>query len=324
MKGNRNEKAVCKVIPKPKETDRELQNLLRHEASIHKKCQGHENIVKLFAAFDDEKCTFLIMELCNGTLSDLIYEEGFVEFDNWIRIMRQIVSGLAFIHEQDIIHRDLKPCNILLNEHHSVKICDFGLSIEANQPLVKLKQFCGTIAYMAPEVINHMGAKTSSDIWATAVIGYFLYKGERPFDKVNEIERYVIRVYKRIQRGEFALKPDRDDPDFQKFINLCFNNDWRDRPSAIELLHLPMFNRRVIPRAKVPRRGHEVTIVPTHVLSADKIYVQVLGEFSADFDEMQFDKLQKIELKVLTNPGENIIFSIKSAKLAPYILNIIL
>lgn len=174
--------------------------------------------------------------------------------------MRQIINSVGFIHAQNVIHRDLKPCNILLYEQNSINICDFGISIGTNQPVTELKKFCGTIAYMAPELIDHMGARTSSDIWAIAVVGYFQYKGERPFDRVNEVEKHIMRAYKRIQRGEFVLKQDRDDPVFQQFVNLCFDIDWKRRPSTAELLQLPTFNRRVVSRAKMRRRGQEVTI----------------------------------------------------------------
>ena len=67
-------------------------------------------------------------------------------------MFRQIVEGIAYCHSQNIVHRDIKLENILLDCNRNVKIIDFGFSI-CIYPEQKLKIFCGTPTYMAPEIV---------------------------------------------------------------------------------------------------------------------------------------------------------------------------
>ena len=95
-------------------------------------------------------------------------------------LMRSILSALAHIHDKDTLHRDLKPSNILLADRNnlaSVKIIDFGLS----EKYVLREDFsseCGTLFYMAPEVVSNGGKISKSvDIWAVGIIMFQLLSG---------------------------------------------------------------------------------------------------------------------------------------------------
>lgn len=70
---------------------------------------------------------------------------------------------------------------------------------------------------------------------------------------------------------------------------------------------------------KVPKKNQTVTVIPTHIVCANKIYVQVFDQNSDEFDDMQFEELQKIKLKDHKNPGENIIVFIIFAICAKYL-----
>lgn len=313
-------KAACKITLKSPDT------LHLCEIEMHKKCSKNDNIVQFIAAYENEQFSAIVMELClsgsNTTLSDLIWDEYFVDFDDWIDFMRQIINGVQYIHRNNVIHRDLKACNIML-QSNILKIGDFGLAIDESAPAKELQAFCGTIPYIAPEIINREGAKLKSDIWAVAVIAYLLYKGERPFDRSGECEDHANRVYKRILHAEFEFKVDRDDAPFIELINLVFQTKWQRRPSATELLQLRFFhNPNAVRKMKMPRKNDKITVVPMHVVSANKIYVHIFGQNYDIFETMQFEKLQRIEAKPLENPGKNIfiIFAI----CVTYILEIFL
>lgn len=131
MKRNPSVKAACKAISK--RTDLadsadmgDLMVLLNNEAKIHQKCHTHENIVTILSSFGDKKFNFIMLELRSQTFSSLLSEQYFVDFDEWLIFMHQILNGVNFIHQKNVIHRDLKLCNILLTERNVVKICDFG------------------------------------------------------------------------------------------------------------------------------------------------------------------------------------------------------
>jgi len=88
------------------------------------------------------------MEYCSqGSLEDLTLNEGRLSERQALRFLADIANGLAHIHEKGIMHRDLKPGNIFISGD-CCKIGDFGL-VSAK----KLEtRYCGTPAYMAPEV----------------------------------------------------------------------------------------------------------------------------------------------------------------------------
>lgn len=159
------ERAACKITMKSPET----LKLVKSEIELFKKCSHHENIVQFIASYENEIFSAIVMELCfnssNTTLSELLWEEGFVNFDDLICFMRQIIKGVEFIHQNNVIHRDLKTCNILVNKFNILKICDFEFAVDVNAPAEKLRAFCGTIPYMAPQIVNHMGAQEQNRIY---------------------------------------------------------------------------------------------------------------------------------------------------------------
>lgn len=94
------------------------------------------------------------MELCEGgdLFATIKKQKAFTE-SKVAEIMKQILSGVVYLHKNRIVHRDLKPENLLYdNESHMVKITDFGSAIEL-PPGRKLTTIAGTPYYMAPEVI---------------------------------------------------------------------------------------------------------------------------------------------------------------------------
>jgi serine/threonine protein kinase len=96
-------------------------------------------------------------------------------------IFLQLLQAVAYCHSKGITHRDLKLENILLTPLKQVKIIDFGFSTWTKKD-AKLKTFCGTPTYMAPEIINkgeYQGPPT--DMWALGVILYVLLCGSFPF-----------------------------------------------------------------------------------------------------------------------------------------------
>ena len=124
----------------------------------------HPNVLKLYEYFEDSKNVYLITELCRGgELFDRIIENEFFSEKVAAKIFKQILQPLNYCHSQGIAHRDLKPENLLVNEDNVLKICDFGWTCESEiepDPDGHLYEgqrntFCGTLEYMAPEMINH-------------------------------------------------------------------------------------------------------------------------------------------------------------------------
>lgn len=108
-------------------------------------------------------------------------------YNQTIYILKEILYCLIEIHKLNIIHRDIKPHNIIVDlTTKSVKLIDFGLSLlyDNNTPLARFMR-CGTIGYIAPEVVNNneMNRKvydTKSDIFGFGIIAHMLLMGSNP------------------------------------------------------------------------------------------------------------------------------------------------
>jgi len=177
------EKVAVKFIEK-KFVDQEELKLLQREIDIMARVQ-HTNVLRLFEIFDTDTKLSLVMELVNGgELFYKIVDKGSYSELEARDIVRQLVEGVDYLHNQGIAHRDLKPENLLCSEtEHGVviKIADFGLS-KAFSGESALETSCGTPDYAAPEVLRMDGAYDKSvDLWSIGVITYVLLCGFPPF-----------------------------------------------------------------------------------------------------------------------------------------------
>eukprot|EP00756_Hemistasia_phaeocysticola_P061414 Hpha_TRINITY_DN4900_c0_g1::TRINITY_DN4900_c0_g1_i1::g.51412::m.51412 len=118
-------------------------------------------------------------------------------------IARHVALGLAYIHghQHPRVHRDIKPSNLLVNSRGVVKICDFGISVEAGRAgQVDDTPEEGTFAYMAPERFKRKVHGAPADIWSLGVtlafcgLGKYPFEGrsEGPFDHAELIEEPVV------------------------------------------------------------------------------------------------------------------------------------
>lgn len=97
--------------------------------------------------------------------------------------MRQLLAGLDAAHRQGIIHRDLKPANLLLDEHGTLKICDFGIAkLSGATDLTQSDAVLGTPAYKSPEQARGQAIDHRSDLWSAGVVFFELLTGRRPFE----------------------------------------------------------------------------------------------------------------------------------------------
>lgn len=91
----------------------------------------------------------------------------------------QMVAVILFLTSNKIVHRDLKPANFLLREGNIVLI-DFGLSREIAESIIELNTKCGTLPYMAPEIVKGESYNEKVDVYALAVILFYMLEGNLP------------------------------------------------------------------------------------------------------------------------------------------------
>ncbi|SCV05815.1 LANO_0H15786g1_1 [Lachancea nothofagi CBS 11611] len=207
----------------------------------------HPRIVSLKGFYEDKDSYYLVMEFVSGgDLMDFVAAHGSVGEDAGREITRQILEAVKYIHAMGISHRDLKPDNILIEQDDPVlvKITDFGLAkIQGNGTF--MKTFCGTLAYVAPEVISGKnseekeGNKYSSlvDMWSIGCLVYVILTGHLPFSGSTQNE-----LYKQISAGSYhegPLKDYRISDDARDFIESFLQVNPRERMTAEQALKHP-------------------------------------------------------------------------------------
>jgi serine/threonine protein kinase len=143
---------------------------------------------------------FLVMELVRGrSLHDMLVEQRRFDRERAVDIIRQILSGLAYAHDQGIIHRDIKPANVMVTPKAPlgvhVRILDFGLARlrEASSSLTD-GMAVGTPSYMAPEQCRGDKLDVRVDIYACGVVLFELLSGRKPFVASDPIEIVKLQL----------------------------------------------------------------------------------------------------------------------------------
>ncbi len=132
--------------------------------------------------FADKHLFFIAAEYVEGgNLSQYIHRHQ-PDTTQRIRLCRQIVQAVGYIHDKGYIHRDLKPENILVTQDGRIKITDFGISLhEAIKKHTPEQKLTGTPLYMAPEQVNNLPVTRQTDIFSLGTVFYTLF-APHPFD----------------------------------------------------------------------------------------------------------------------------------------------
>jgi len=150
----------------------------------------HPNLCPIYDIFHCEEpppgFLFLTMKLLPGeTLAARLQRPVPISVEEGLAILRQMVAGLAAIHDAGIVHRDIKPNNILLDgigRDVRLYITDFGLARAYESEITTTGQgvVAGTPGYIAPELLQGHPPSQASDLFALGVVLHEIFTGEKP------------------------------------------------------------------------------------------------------------------------------------------------
>ncbi|XP_046388652.1 serine/threonine-protein kinase grp isoform X2 [Ischnura elegans] len=177
------EAVAMKIVDLEKHPD--AANSIRKETCILRMLTD-PHIIKFYGQRREGNLEYIFLEYAaGGELFDRI--EPDVGMSAWEaqKYFKQLVAGVEYLHGRGIAHRDLKPENLLLDEQDNLKITDFGMATlyrmkGKERPLEKR---CGTLPYVAPEVLLRPYNAEPADIWSCGVILVAMLAGELPWDK---------------------------------------------------------------------------------------------------------------------------------------------
>ena len=194
------ENVAIKIIKKDEMIKNNLKNRIKNEIKIHDSINNHNNIIKLIDYFEDNANIYMILELCQyGNFYQYIKTHGILKEIEIKHVINQLLIAIQYLHNNNIVHRDLKLSNILIHSYThttpnnnttntntsnknttdntrnillNIKLCDFGLAAKIQNEDEEHYTICGTINYIAPEIVTQQAHGYPVDIWSVGCLYY--------------------------------------------------------------------------------------------------------------------------------------------------------
>jgi serine/threonine protein kinase len=199
---------------------------------------NHNALVRLWDVVLDDENVYQILELCSaGDLSARVLAANGLSEDDAQRYFSQVLSGLAYLHEQGFAHGDVKLENVLLTDDDHAKLADFGLSIDVSCQAT-VTSTAGTVLYAAPEIIRKQphDAK-AADIWAFGILVYAAITGHFPWSIARESspDEVATSIAAQIVSGEIPIPHDFSEH-LRSLLAELLNRAPAQRPTARQAL----------------------------------------------------------------------------------------
>ncbi|NXX82238.1 PLK2 kinase, partial [Urocolius indicus] len=226
---------AAKIIPHSRVAKPHQREKIDKEIELHRML-NHRHVVQFYHYFEDRENIYILLEYCSRRSMAHILKARKVLTEPEVRYyLRQIVSGLKYLHEQEILHRDLKLGNFFINENMELKLGDFGLAARLEPLEHRRRTICGTPNYLSPEVLNKQGHGCESDIWALGCVMYTMLLGRPPFETTN-----LKETYRCIREARYSLPSSLLAPAKHLIASMLSKNP-EDRPSLDEIIRHEFF-----------------------------------------------------------------------------------
>eukprot|EP01023_Acetabularia_acetabulum_P020085 TRINITY_DN2034_c0_g1_i1.p2 TRINITY_DN2034_c0_g1~~TRINITY_DN2034_c0_g1_i1.p2 ORF type:complete len:400 (+),score=27.25 TRINITY_DN2034_c0_g1_i1:67-1266(+) len=218
----------------------------------------HKHLVKCYGACKIPNNRVIVMEFFGKSLYQRI--QNFKKYSNKqgntnsrmglvaiLKIVKCIASGLQYLHAKKIVHRDLHPQNVLIDDTGNVKITDVGISKVLRHTVSRDSHRGGCSSYLAPEIFDNKVCRRS-DIYSVGIIAWQLWSLQEPWKDVG-----FGLVCTRVMNGERPLIPHDTPQDLKDIITTCWQQDYKQRPSALQLVQ--QCNEKLTPLLEQRRKN---------------------------------------------------------------------
>jgi protein-serine/threonine kinase len=169
---------------------------------------NHPYIVSLHFAFQTSSYLVLVLQYCpGGNLQHLIERERRLQEPLAKLYSAEILLALGHLHERQIVFRDLKPDNIVIDEEGHSVLTDFGLSKEGVLHLQGTRSFCGSVAFLAPEILQRRGHGHTVDVYGLGVLLFDMLTGLPPFYHPDRETLFTNIKHARLQVPRYVPRP---------------------------------------------------------------------------------------------------------------------
>ncbi len=223
----------------------------------------HPNVVRCYGAGEHDGVPWIAMELMHGLNLREHLVTGRPSVERIERIMFQLCSAVAGVHDAGVIHRDLKPANVMLvGEDRHVCLADFGLAqklgalhLEELDPpefstIIRVGRQVGTPAYMPPEQTQGLDADMRSDVWSLGAVLYELIGGRRPFPGAD-----VRTVLTQVCQSCPEPLPDEVAPHLRGVVYKCLQKSPNRRFTTAREMVDTLHDRRLVQLLPVGAQG---------------------------------------------------------------------
>ncbi|XP_043941693.1 serine/threonine-protein kinase PLK3 isoform X2 [Protopterus annectens] len=232
---------AVKVIPHSRVAKPHQREKIVNEIELHRVLH-HKHIVKFSHYFEDSENIYIFLEHCTRKSLAHIWKTRRTLTEPEVRYyLKQIISGLKYLHHRGILHRDLKLGNFFVNESMELKVGDFGLAARLEPRDLRKKTICGTPNYLAPEVLNREGHGPESDVWSLGCVMYTLLCGTPPFETSN-----LKETYRCIKQVEYVM-PVHLSTHAKQLISGILRRNPNDRLTLSEILSHDFFTKGYTP-----------------------------------------------------------------------------
>lgn len=219
-------------------------HLMVNEICIHKTL-CHPNVIKLITYLEDAHYVYMLLEYAPcGSLSEKTRNSGALPEVSARHYFVQTCIGLKYLHSKNIIHRDIKPQNLLLDDNDTVKICDFGWCVQSEE---QRDTVCGTLEYMAPEILSGTGHSFKADCWSLGILLYELLHGHTPLSQCGKNLPGQVVWSERVsaEARDLIEKLVKSDPSQRYSLDDVLRHPWvSSEPKSNSLLNAAVSSRK--------------------------------------------------------------------------------